>query len=219
MGVFNRLFGGISKIRTGSRNNPVWVEGGLSAHLASDRQLFNLTIGKWPGTGKNRKDLKLIYERWQAAVKFAQKYIRHTPYSVADRIVLADLLRMGHAVDVRGAGDECLHLLNEALKMEPKNAEAHFVLGSFYLAENIASAPLAEQHLLEAARLANPNVNPETYEKLGFACLHQKKMGEAVVYFENYMQLAGEVPPMRDLVTKLKAGHDVQINFKQKGLK
>src|SRR5262249_4102217 len=151
---------------------------------------------------------------WHRAVKHARAHLREIPTSNSDRLVLADLLRMGHNMDVPIVGEECLGILNGILKAEPENAEAHYVLATFLVTASAEAAPFAEEHFLAAERFAKPAVNPDAYQGLGFACLYQKKNSEAIAHFEKYLTLVADAPNIRDLLNQLKAGKEGKVIFK-----
>ena len=126
----------------------------MSAAIKSEREHLNFLIGGWPTRIKDAADKKRVQELWTATMNYAQDNINHSAPDVNDLIVVADLFRMGHNVDIQGTAEECDSILKDVLKVAPENGEAHYVFAAFLVTSALGAAPLAEKHFLEAERLS-----------------------------------------------------------------
>jgi hypothetical protein len=181
--------------------------------LSLERQFLNSIIGGWPTRISNDREALMIRERLDRAVSLAEELVQTDSAAPGPRVLLADLLRMGHNIDVPGAAEASQQLLTDVLRTDPHDAEAHYTLAGLYVCVKPEVAPLAEKHFLEAERFAGQQVNPDTYQGLGLACVYQKKVAEAISYFEKYLRLVGDVPRIRELVNHLRAGREGKIIF------
>jgi tetratricopeptide (TPR) repeat protein len=168
-------------------------------------------IGGYPPRMNSPRQAKQIVQQWQQANDLAERLFRDHPQSLELRLTFADLLRMGHNIDQPGAAKVCAALLEEILRITPDHFRANYILASLYVTLKPTFAPLAEAYFLKAEQARPFERMPDIYQGLGFACLAQQKMDEAVTYFEQYLQLGGTDPDIQTLVTHLRAGKTPQI--------
>ncbi len=173
--------------------------------LRTELSYFNRVIGGWPTRIHNAQEGQEVKKRWDGAVSAAQSLLKQRPESVDAKYVLADLLRMAHNMDVAGAAQTSHTLLSEILQTHPHHVEATYSLASLYVSIDPQAAPRAEGLFLKAETLAAPQVIPGIYQGLGFACLYQNKVPDAIRYFERYLQLYGD-PEIQHLLDDLKSG-------------
>jgi hypothetical protein len=171
---------------------------------------FNPLIGGWPPAVKSTKQVVEVSKRWDKARIMAEALVQEHPNSLEAKTALGDLLRMGHNMDVPEAALESSKLLGEVLVADPNHLKAHLAIACLYVTVNATLAPRAEHHFLRVEELAAPEVIPLIYQGLGFACLYQDRVPEAIVYFEKYLSIHKD-PSVRTVVQRLKAGDKGQI--------
>jgi tetratricopeptide (TPR) repeat protein len=157
--------------------------------LQADLTYFIRPIGGWPPRIANASELQDIKKRWHKAFDMAQSLLKQRPDSLETKYVLAELLRMGHNIDVANAAQASQTLFLEIIKANPNHYKAYLSLASLYISVDVQAAPRAEQLFLKAKDLAAPKVIPDIYQGLGFTCLYQNKTSDAITYFQKYLQL------------------------------
>ncbi|MBI1258835.1 MAG: hypothetical protein GC204_15300 [Chloroflexi bacterium] len=180
--------------------------------LQGKRERFNLIIGGWPTRIRNEQEGLAVRKLWDEALSEARALTKQQPTSLEAKFVLADLLRMGHNIDVPGAAQASYTLLQEIIQANPDHFGAHNSLAILFLAINPQTAPQAETHFLKAEALAAPHVIPDIYQGLGFACLYQDKTPEAIAYFEKFLQYR-EDTQIQKMVEALKADVKPRITY------
>jgi hypothetical protein len=151
-----------------------------------------------------------VSKRWDKARVLAEALLQERPDSLEAKTALGDLLRMGHNMDVPEAALESSKLLSEVLVADSNHLKAHLAIACLYVTVNAALAPKAEHHFLRVEELAAPKVIPLIYQGLGFACLYQDRIPDAISYFERYLTIHKD-PNVRTVVQRLKAGDKGQI--------
>ncbi|MDQ3007511.1 MAG: hypothetical protein M3R47_19265 [Chloroflexota bacterium] len=172
---------------------------------------FNSIIGGYPTKIRNATEAKQVRIRWNKAKLLVEKLLQEKSNSLEVKIALADLLRMGHNIDVAGAAQASDQLLKEIIRTNPSNFDAYYCLAKMYITIDPKLAPTAESYFLRAENLAAPNVVADIYQGLGFACLYQEKTSEAIRYFEKFLELQGDMPHIHEIVVNLKAGKKGQV--------
>ena len=158
-------------------------------NLQAEWDYFNPLIGGWPTRITSASELQTVKTRWHTAFKTADALLKNYPKSIEAKFLLADFLRMGHNIDIPNAAQASQTLLGEILHTDPNHFGAHFSLASLYVSVNPQAAPRAEKLFLKARELVAPKVMPDIDKGLGFACLYQDRIPDAVAYFETYLQL------------------------------
>lgn len=179
--------------------------------LRSDVQSFNPIIGGWPVNIKSNTEAQQIRKRWEEVRASANDLLQRQPDSVEIKLLLGELLRMGHNIDVPDAAQASERVLKEVINAKPNDFRAYYFLASLYVSLNPQFAPIAESHFLKAEQVASPRAIPDIYQGLGFACIYQNKVPEAIRYFEKYLQMNGNVPNIQQIVAHLKSGKKFQI--------
>ena len=100
-------------------------------------------------------------------------------------------LRLGFALSGAGRWSEAEAVAREALRLAPKNDDAHYLLGNVLLAQDQAVA--AEQAYRQSIALA-PEANL-TYLGLGDALLAQNKVEEAIAAYRKSIEVVPQYPP------------------------
>jgi hypothetical protein len=153
--------------------------------LGTELAYFNQIIGAWPTRIKTSRELQEVTKRWNKTVNQTQSLLRKHPDSVDLQFIFADLLRMGHNIDIKGAAQSSGQLLQQIIQANPDHFQAHYCLARLYVSISPQTAPLAEKLFLKAEALASPKIIADIYQGLGFACMYQNKVPEAIAYFEN----------------------------------
>jgi predicted Zn-dependent protease len=179
--------------------------------LQSELRFFNPVIGGWPTKIRNATEAQQVRKRWDKAQTLGSKLLQAHPNSLEVKLALGDLLRMGHNIDIPGAAQASDRLLKEVISADPRNFEAYYTLARMYVTLNPELAPTAEDYFLKAEGLAASEVVPDIYQGLGFACLYQEKIPEAIGYFEKYLQVQGDVPHIQEILANLRAGKKAKI--------
>lgn len=189
--------------------------------LRREQAALQSVIGFWPPRIRNAGEAREVLNRWKNAIERAEKLHHQDPGDIDRMVVFADLLRMGHNINVPGAALTCYQIFMDVLRRNPNCLEAHFKFALFCLsgggAPDAASLPkqaaLAEAHLLEARRLAGPIEDPEISQALGFACMYQKKWDDAIRHFEEYLARGGLAPNLPELLKRLRSGERPELIF------
>jgi tetratricopeptide (TPR) repeat protein len=180
--------------------------------LQAELEYLNPIIGGWPTQIQNVFQGWIIKRRWKKARKIADSLAKGHPIELDAQLAHAELLRMGHNIDIPRAAEECVAILHPIIQQHPNNFQAHYSLACLYVTIHQSYAPQAEEHFLIAERLLQPAINPEIYQGLGFACVYQQKISEAIKHFEHYLEVKGRVPQIMEIVTHLKSGEQPQIH-------
>ena len=91
------------------RKTPPFEE--VLQRLHTELAYFNGIIGGWPTRIRNAQEGQEVKKRWDNSVSAAQALLKQRPDSIDAKYVLADLLRMGHNIDVPGAAQSSNALL------------------------------------------------------------------------------------------------------------
>ena len=121
-------------------------------------------------------------------------------------LLKAEVLRLGHNIDVPNAALECERICKGVLEQQPDTYQAHCLLGSLYVASNSDMAAVAEHHFREAQRLPEDTLDARVLQGLGFALVYQEKFQEAIDFFDAYLRICKEDTSIQELVGHLKAG-------------
>jgi tetratricopeptide (TPR) repeat protein len=193
---------------------PFWRTPSLEEQLQqlqAELRYFTPFIGGFPPRISSTNEAQRLVRRWQQAKERAERLIRRHPQALELRLAFADLLRMGHNMDMPGTAKACMDLLEDILRITPDHIRANYTLASLYVTLKPQFAPLAEAYFLKVERLVPPNSVPDIYQGLGFACLAQQKISQALTHLELYLQLRGNTPEIQAIVDNLKAGNTPQI--------
>lgn len=169
-------------------------------------QMLTASIGGYPPRFQSQSEADNIMQQWQQAQERAASLIRKEPNSIPAQLVLGELLRMGHNIDVPEAAEACRQIVQGVLAKEPANGEAHYILAALYITIHPNLASRAEEHFVQALKSATVTQLPNILQGLGFACLYQQRTQEALTYFERYLEQKGGDPQIVELVSHLKAG-------------
>ncbi len=170
------------------------------------RDIYQTVVGGLPPNIDNATELaearKLLAEDIRHAKSFVTKNSTHTD----GKLLLADLLRMAHNVDLPNAAKESEQCLQAILQDDPNHAEAVFCLASLYVNLHLDFMPQAERYFLHALALTKDQPNPLIYQGLGFACLHLQKREQAMIYFHEYLRRTPNDNRIAELVAELSSG-------------
>lgn len=103
----------------------------------------------------------------------------------------AKLAEEAGAAYQNGKAKEAIELANMAIKLDPKNSPAYFVLGTAYL--SLRQNEDAAKALREVVRLS-PNF-PAAHDKLGDALLKLGRFDEAVTEFDEFLKARPKIAP------------------------
>lgn len=103
----------------------------------------------------------------------------------------AKLAEEAGAAYQNGKAKEAIELANMAIKLDPKNSPAYFVLGTAYL--SLRQNEDAVKALREVVRLS-PNF-PAAHDKLGDALLKLGRFDEAVTEFDEFLKARPKIAP------------------------
>lgn len=167
---------------------------------------FDLLIGGWPPNAQVATELSATKMLWQQDCTDAEALHQDHPSSLQAMLILANLLRMGHNIDIAGAAQRAEALLKNVLASDPNNHQAMLYLARLYLNTNPKFAPAAERLLLDAESLVSPTLTPEIYRGLAYANLYQEQNEQAIFYFEKYLQCTSTDKMTKGLCDYLKSG-------------
>src|SRR4051794_20141782 len=83
--------------------------------LRREREFLARFIAGYPTRIGTAEEARTVREHGDRATRRAEERARASPAPAGVRVILADLLRMGHNMDVPGAGHACQQILTEIL--------------------------------------------------------------------------------------------------------
>ncbi len=176
------------------------------ARLTARAATYEPLIGGWPTHIENAAQLQELRQRWQNDINhFVALYQAHLS-KIEPKLLLADMLRMGHNIDVPQAAQQADVVLNEVFRMDEFNVPAMLCRARMYVSLSPSVMPEAENLFKMVLKRAGPTVDAGVHKGLGFACLHQQKVDEARQHFAHYLSLAPADTKVAELLAKLKAG-------------
>ncbi|MBI3384484.1 MAG: DUF4375 domain-containing protein [Aquabacterium sp.] len=176
------------------------------ARLTSCAAVYEPVLGAWPVAIESAAQLQALRQRWQNDInQFIVLYQAH-PGKIEPKLLLADMLRMGHNIDVPQTAQQADTVLNEVFRLEEFNVPAMLCRARMYVSLHPSVMPEAERLFKMVLARSGPAVDAGVHKGLGFACLHQQKLDEAMRHFEHYLSLVPADTKAAELLTKLKAG-------------
>lgn len=176
---------------------------------------FDLLIGGWPPNAQVATELSETKRLWLQDYTAAEALLQAYPSSLSAMLILANLLRMGHNLEMAGAAQRAEALFKNVLASDPHNQQAMLYLARLYLNTNPQLAPDAERLLLTAEPLVPPALLPEIQRGLAYANLYQDKNEQAIFYFEKYLQCASTDKMTQGLCDYLNTGGRLVIKSYQ----
>ncbi len=140
-----------------------------------------------------------VEDRWHATEASLVTLQRSNPDDPGVLLRLGELYRLGHNLDVPGAGDRCVSTLERLISIDPSNVEAHLILGIFYTDAGPKWSGEGETELRKAIELAGTSPLPRAWRALVFAYYYQAKFAEAVAAADHYLMLEPEDSDLRKL--------------------
>jgi len=113
---------------------------------------------------------------------------------------LGEVFRMGHNLNIKGAGQNAVEHLTTAIKLDPSDPDAYFSLGLFYVNANFEFAPEAEQMFRKALELSPEGSPSYAYQGLAFAYYYQGKMEESVMAWHIFLSLHPDSESAKNLL-------------------
>lgn len=187
------------------------------SYLDERLKTFNQLIGSWPTPLESpamAQEVKALLEQdLQHAVALYQEH----PQEIGAKLVLADLLRMGHNIDLPDCAQRADAVLDEIFRMELFNVKAMLCRASMYVTLHPRLMPDAERLFAKVLELTGTNADPIVYKGLAFACLGQDKHPQGIAHLEAYVQRAPTDKPMLELLEKLKSGGKLTSHYYASG--
>ena len=178
--------------------------------LENEVNFFFPIIGGWPTKIQSQAEANVIHKRWTKAEKIARSLFEEQPANLDVKFLTAELLRMGHNLGVPNVAQLSDTMFQQIIVLEPENPRGYFSLASLYVTSNASLAPEAERLFRKAEGLMGSKVDPNVYQGLGFACVYQNKIPEAIVNIETYLRSCPS-PEFQQMVTALKSGKKPEI--------
>ncbi len=176
------------------------------SYFAERLKLFGNVIGGWPTNLESTSQKKEVRALWEKDFSHALTLYKEYPNEIDVKLVVADLARMGHNIDVPDAARKADLVLNEIFRIDQFNIKAMVCRASMYVSLAPQFFPDAERLFAKVIELTTPSVDPIIYQGLGFACLNQNKVEEATSHFETYLSLVPEDEKITQLLSQLKSG-------------
>ena len=183
------------------------------AYLDERLVLYRQVIGGWPTNISSEEQEREIRFLWQTDYSHASSLLRDHPHDITVKLVVAELLRMGHNLGIPNAAQHADMLLNEIFRIDEYHLQAMICRASMYVSLHHDLLPDAERLFSKVIELTTPYVPAEAYQGLGFACLHQGKTGEAIVQFDKYLKLVPADGKVKEITERLRAGEKGSSRF------
>ncbi len=150
---------------------------------------YNKYIGAYPTNFLNEEQRDSIYNQWSKSLVEIKAYIQANPNSETASYLLGELYRQGHNMDVIGAAEKAITVIDQNLEKYPDSIKSHFSAVYFYLSIGPKYAPQAEKSLLKLKQLFQPDTNQEVEMKFILLYLIQKKNDTAIQQIDAYLKL------------------------------
>ncbi len=176
-------------------------------------KVFYPLIGGWPPNLASPAQVQMVRVALEQDLAHAVALYTDHPQETSAKLVLAELLRMGHNMDVPDCARRADAVLTEIFRIDQFNIKAMVCRASMYVSLHPDLLPDAERLFAKVIALTTPNVDPMAHQGLAFACLKQDKVDQAIVHFEAYLEQVPAHQRIVELVAKLKAGHVGKVTF------
>ena len=175
--------------------------------LLRERQaLYRRVAGGWPPAVRDEAQLRELQSLMRTDLGRASAFVAAHPSQASARLLLADLLRMAHNLDLPDSASRADALLGELLAADPRDGEAALCRGALYvtLSPELGARAEADFRLALSAQSAAPD--PLIHQGLGFACLHQGRRAEALEHLRRYLEAVPEDARIAQFVARMEDG-------------
>lgn len=176
------------------------------AYLENRRRMYLPLVGGWPPNLQSKEQLAEVRALLVQDIKYASSFVRENPANLGGAEIYGDLLRMGHNADVPGASKESVAVLQAVLAADPRSYNAALSIASLYVTLHPTLMGEAEKYFRLALELSSGPPDPLIFQGIGFSCLHQQKMEQAIQYFQQYLALVPGDRRISELVDRLASG-------------
>lgn len=166
---------------------------------------FNDLIGGYPTRLASPAQREATYAAWSQALQQAWWLQAREPDSEDSLLLLSELYRQGHNMDVRGAGERADETVQRCIRLHPDSMGCHFSAAYFYLSIDPRFAAKGEASLHRLHAMYAPQLNAAVERGLVFAYLYQGRKGDARRQLDVVLGLQPDAPwalRMRDALDK-----------------
>ena len=176
------------------------------AFLAGRQMLYRRVAGGWPPAVRDDAQLRELQSRMRTDLDHASAFVAANPSQASARLLLADLLRMAHNLDVPDTARRADELLGELLAADPGHGEAALCRGSLYVTLSPELGSRAEADFRLALSVQSVAPDPLIHQGLGFACLHQGRRAEALEHLRRYLDAVPQDARIAQFVARMAGG-------------
>lgn len=195
-------------------NSPPELEFSDAQALLPRLEALYPQIGGWPPRYQSEAERQQIYRQWVQMLQVARVLLAQENNSEPSRYVLAELYRIGHNMDVKGAAEEAQRQIHACLKSYPQSMACHFSSIRYYLAVAPLQLELAETSLTYLRGAFSPEFNEEVERGFVFLSLYRRDHIQARRQIEDFLALFPESPFRADFETireRLIKGEPIRV--------
>lgn len=163
-------------------------------------------VGGWPPNLQDEEQLAEVRGLLVEDIRHASSFVVEHPENLVGAEIYGDLLRMAHNVDVPSAAKESVAVLQSVLARNPRSYSAALSIASLYVTLHPSLMAEAESHFRLALDLSSGPPDPLLFQGLGFSCMHQQKLDEAIQYFRRYLELVPTDQRISEVLERLASG-------------
>lgn len=158
--------------------------------VENQARLLVRKLGEYPPKIKDDNDRQATYRQWSYLLPEARLHNLVSGGSERTLLLLIQLLRYGHNLDVEQCGGETGKLLEAALKKYPDSIPINWEASYFYLQTNPENAPKGEAALLKLRELYGTDRNPDVERGFVFVYLFQQRNDDLIRQIDRCLVLA-----------------------------
>ncbi|AWI09283.1 hypothetical protein CKA38_08530 [Ereboglobus luteus] len=156
-------------------------------------------LGNYPPNIKDDEDRQATYRQWAYLVPEARLHNRVSGGNERTTLLLIQLYRYGHNLDVAQSGSEAAILLEAALKQYTRSIPINWEASYFYLQTNPENAPKGEAALLKLRELLGTDKNLDVERGLVFAYIYMQQTDNLIKQVDHCLALAPNDKMLRDI--------------------
>jgi tetratricopeptide (TPR) repeat protein len=163
--------------------------------LEADFQELHRIANAFPPRVETPEEKAKAQTLWRSVEARLLAKLQASPHDFETELQLGDCYRMGHNLDIDGAGDKAVQHLTEAARLDPKSPQPPTLLGQHY--SGAGKAIEAESQLLRALSLSGDKPSPAIGFFLAFTEYQLGHFEKTVKYADEYLKTDPDSPAMK----------------------
>jgi tetratricopeptide (TPR) repeat protein len=154
----------------------------------------------YPPDLSSKEDRAEVEKIWKDLEKRLGALVAANPANAGLKTQLGDLYRMGHNLDIEGAGDNAEKTLRLAIALGPKEYRGHYVLGIYFGGSGQFEKAVKELEI--ALGLAAPDDRLQTVAALANTYYFAKRFDKVIPLAEEFLKARPNDPVMTLIKTR-----------------